>query len=46
MKNNCDDIALNYIVSYFFNEFLPVIVNGNMEFLYVPEYQSSTAKHY
>lgn len=29
LRNNCDDIALNFIVSYFFPELFPVALDRN-----------------
>jgi hypothetical protein len=46
MKNNCDDLAMNYIISHFFNEFLPIVYEGNMKFLDSPISQSTGATHY
>lgn len=29
-RNNCDDIALNYIVNYFYPEFVAIALDGNV----------------
>ena len=45
-KNNCDDIALNFIVSYFFPEFVPVAIEGDMRMNSPLSSQSNSKNHY
>ena len=42
-KNNCDDIALNTLVTYFFPEFLLVPISGKLR-LESPEVSQSRTK--
>lgn len=45
-KNNCDDIALNFLVSYLFPELLPISLTGPMRMKIQPSSQGLLRTHY
>lgn len=45
-KNNCDDIALNYIVNYFFPEFVSEFIQGDLKMKSFKNRQSTSSEHY
>lgn len=47
-RNNCDDIALNFLISYFFPEFIPIALEqqGALTMKIQPSSQGLTKTHY
>ena len=45
-KNNCDDIAMNYIVNYFFPEFISIGIEGDLQMEFRKNRQSTKSIHY
>ena len=45
-KNNCDDIALNFMVGYYFPELVPIALTGNIKLKSPSESQGFTKTHY
>jgi hypothetical protein len=45
-KNNCDDIALNWIIQYFYPELTTIVIEGNIENRSPAVAQSTSPNHY
>lgn len=45
-RNNCDDIGLNYMVSYFYPQLKPIFITGDLQDTNPPGGQSSMGNHH
>lgn len=45
-KNNCDDIALNFIIGYYYPEMAPVGLSGNVKNISPRVSQANMPTHY